>query len=242
MSVLVRTLAIFLVMALGVSGSVQAQQQDHSSVSQALPPSTATPTPTPPTAAASPANAGMPLDLSLYTPAELRVFGARCDAEIAAALARGDTNSALGWAKARSAVAVRLNTIESAPSQRTSSVISSTSPPSSRHHKKKKPSSGEYSLSPEWYANHVKVWDKEHKHWHYEPLAKKGQPGQAAVQPQPAQPVSIATPIPVKPSPTPLPKPSPNPRPTPAAAATESPIPTLEELIRQYKQLKEQSP
>jgi hypothetical protein len=215
------SLAIFLVVvALGVSGSEQAQQQDHSfSAPQALPSSTPTPTP-----AASPANTGMPLDLSLYTPAELRVFGARCDAEIAAALARGDANSALGWAKARSAVAVRLSVIESAPSRRTSSATSSTSPPS-RHHKKKKPSSGEYSLSPEWYANHVKVWDKDHRHWHYEPLAKKDQSGQAA-----AQPVSIATPTP---------KPSPSPRP---AAATESPTPTLEELINQYRQLKEKSP
>lgn len=176
---------------------------------QVLPPGPGT------TAAATPANGLVPMDLSLYTPAELRVFSARCDAEIANALARGDTNGAMGWAKVRSAIAVRLSATEVAAAPRRVASVPSPAPA------KVKARPGEYALPSNYEATHVKVWDREHRHWHYEP--------------KPGQTVAVVTPTPTS---TPV-KPVPSPRPTPAPAANASPTPTLEELLNQYKQLKE---
>jgi hypothetical protein len=151
MSVLTRILAIFITAAAVFSCS---EQEHHSSPPQALPPTNA---------------AVVPMDLSLYTPAELRVFSARCDQEIANALARGDTNSAMGWAKVRSAVAVRLSATEVAPRR----IVSVTSPTPRPRKAETRP--GEYALPSDYDVTHVKVWDKEHRQWHYEPRATPAQ-------------------------------------------------------------------
>lgn len=96
----------------------------------------------------------IPMDLSLYTSAELRIFAARCDREIADALARGDTSAAQGWARVRQEIAVRL-----APTPAPVAIP--------RARKRTEQSQG---LGPEWYASHVKIWDPDRKHWHYEPV------------------------------------------------------------------------
>lgn len=135
------------------------------------------------------------MDLSLYTPEELRIFGIRCDTEIAAALARGDTNSATGWGRVRSEIALRL------------AAVPTPAPPRRREEK---------TLPDEWYRTHVKVWDPDRKHWHYELIAEKKVEKKA----EPPREVVL---------------PSPTPTPTPGSAQ-------LDELIRQYRRAKGESP
>jgi len=152
----------------------------------------------------TPSAAVIPMDLSLYTPDELRIFGIRCDNEISAALARGDTNSATGWGKVRYEIAARL---------------AATSPTPAPPRRKREE---ERTLPPEWYRTHVKVWDADRKHWHYAPVAaeKKAEPPKTVVFPSPTPPPVAVTPVPT---------------PTPGNAQ-------LDELIRQYRRSKGETP
>jgi hypothetical protein len=157
----------------------------------------------------TPSAAVVPMDLSLYTPDELRIFGIRCDNEISAALARGDTNSATGWGKVRYEIAARL------------AATSSPTPAPSRRNRNRDREE-ERTLPPEWYRTHVKVWDADRKHWHYAPVAeKKADPPKTVVLPSPT-PIPIAT----------------TPVPTPTPGGGEQ----LDELIRQYRRAKGETP
>jgi hypothetical protein len=103
--------------------------------------------------ASAPSRQVVPMDLSLYSENELRIFAARCDSEVANALAHNETTSAQGWAQVRSEVQFAIDRkhtpVEAAPRV--------------RH--------VEVEVPPSWYQTHHKVWNADHTRWHYEPNA-----------------------------------------------------------------------
>jgi hypothetical protein len=104
--------------------------------------------------ASAPSRLSIPMDLSLYSENELRIYAARCDQEIAAALSRNDVASAQGWAQVRSEVQVAISR------KNTPYVIAA---PRDRHAAQEVPAS--------WYETHHKEWNSDHTRWRYVPNA-----------------------------------------------------------------------